>query len=105
MITKENFIKYINRIKELREIEDEINLAGEKLGLFISFADHEQLTMDILTDVFDDFADGWISYFVYELSFGDNWSEGKIRDENGEDIPLRNAGDLYDVLMDSVNED
>ena len=105
MITKENFIKYINRIKELREIEDEINLAGEKLGLFISFADHEQLTMDILTDAFDDFADGWISYFVYELSFGDNWSEGKIRDENGEDIPLRNADELYDLLMDSINED
>jgi hypothetical protein len=105
MITKETFTKYINRIQEFQEAEDKINLAGEILEFSISFAEHEQLIVNILEDVFDDRESNWISYFIYDLSFGNDWHEGCIREKDGTDISLRNAGELYDLLMSEFKED
>ena len=69
IISKENFVKYINKLKELSKIEDEINQAGRKLEFFsISYAEHESLILDILTDIFDDKLGDWISYYIYELN-------------------------------------
>jgi hypothetical protein len=100
MITKDNFIKYIDKIQKLREAEDSLNLAGKQLVEFhISFAEHEQLIVDILTDIFNDSAFDWISYFIYDLNFGKDWYEGCIRDKEGNDIPLKNISDLYDLLI------
>lgn len=99
MITKNNFIKYINKIKELREIEDNLNSAGTKLVEFhISFAEYEQLIVDILEDAFDDQKFNWVSYFIYELDFGSEWCQGCI-EMNGEDVFLSNASELYDLLV------
>ena len=103
MITKDNFIKYIDKIQKLREAEDSLNLAGKQLVEFhISFAEHEQLIVDILTDIFNDSAFDWISYFIYDLSFGNDWHEGCIREKDGTDVPMRNASELYDVLMSEL---
>lgn len=99
MITKDNFIKYIDKIKELREIEDNLNSIGEKLFNFhISFAEYEQLIVDVLEDAFDDQRFNFISYFIYELNFGSEWCQGCI-EINGEDVFLSNASDLYDLLV------
>lgn len=104
-ISKENFIKYIDKLKELRQIENDLNSAGRKLEDFcISFADHEQLIIDILTDVFDDEAPGWISYFIYDLSFGAVWYEGCVTEKDGVDIPLGNTGDLYNLLISEMGK-
>lgn len=107
-ISKENFIKYIDKLKELRQIEDDLNSAGRKLEDFcISFADHEQLIIDILTDAFDDDASGWISYFIYDLSFGAvwyDWYEGCATEKDGVDIPLGNVSDLYDLLISEMGK-
>lgn len=100
MINKENFIMYMDRIKNLRTIEENINEAGRKIDLFISFAEHEQLVVDILRDSFDD-QEEWISYFVYELDFGAKWHPMCIT-ANGIDVPMSNAGELYDVLERSL---
>ena len=56
--------------------------------------------LQLLQEVMSDGDDGhsWIEYFCFELDFGrENWRL-KARDEHGEDIPLNNAGELYDFL-------
>jgi len=101
MISKEKFIVYINKIKELRDIYDAINEAGSKLEMFTIYdTEYESLIVNILQDTFDD-KDDWIGYFIYELDFGDKWEEGCVIN-NGVDMSLRNAGELYDILVGEI---
>ena len=99
-ISKQNFIKYINKLQELRSIEDAINEAGKILEFSINFGSYEQLIIDILTDAFNDDSYGsWISYFLYDLNFGSDWHEGCVTEKDGTNIPLRDAGELYNLLV------
>ena len=106
MISKQNFIKYINQIKELRDIEDAINSAGKTLEFSINFGIYEQLVVDILEDAFDAYSSygSWISYYLYDLNFGIDWHEDCITDKDGNDIPLRDAGELWDLLVSEMKE-
>ena len=97
-ISKQNFIKYINKIKQLRSAEDTLNSAGELFDFSMSFGHHEQLIVDILEDTFDDEENGWINYWIYELDFGSKWSEGIVIMDD-EDISMRDAGELWDLLV------
>lgn len=103
MINKKEFIKYIDKLKELREVEDAINLAGGKLEQFsLCFTgQYETIVIEILEDIFVDKENGWISYFVYELDFGVKWKENCIT-MNGKNVYMRNAEELYNVLMDNI---
>jgi hypothetical protein len=79
MISKENFIKYMNELKELSDTYETINKAAEKIEMFsIWNIEGENLILDILEEVFND--------------------------KNDIDIPLRNAEELYDFLMEGLNE-
>lgn len=40
----------------------------------------------------------WISYFIWELDFGRKNDELKVYEKDGKEIPLSNAGELYDFL-------
>lgn len=102
LVTKENFISYINKLEKLNNEEIKLNENGILFNFNISFEWHEQLIIDILTDIFDDNSFNWISYFIYQLSFGRDWHEGCIT-INGTDIPLKDAGDLYDLLISEMN--
>lgn len=39
----------------------------------------------------------WISYWMWELNFGENWKPGTVT-ENGNDIPLKTIDDLWNLL-------
>ena len=54
----------------------------------------------LLKDIFNDsHQDSWIEYFIEELNFGAKNVELKVRDKNGNNIPLSNASELYDFLI------
>ena len=53
-----------------------------------------QHSVQFTCELFDDFG-----YFIYELEFGSKWHEGMVLDKNGNDIPLKDASDLYDLLL------
>ena len=103
MISKENFIKYINKIQSLKKIEESINSAGKELEFSISFSEHESLVLNILQEVFKDKENDWIGYFIYDLEFGKKWHKGSIT-VNGKDVPMRNAEELYKILKDNLYE-
>ena len=44
----------------------------------------------------------WIEYFVFELDFGRDYVKGLIQDKDGNEIMLRNAEDLYDLLITNM---
>lgn len=47
----------------------------------------------------------WISYYIYELNWGESWKEGMVTDKNGKDIPLKTTKDLYNLLLEEFNEE
>ncbi len=102
MISKEFFVKVINELRDLSCIYDDINDIGRKLSSFgIYCYEYEDLIVKILQEVFKDKKNDWLGYYIYELNFGKNWVEGKVTDREGNDIPLKTAENLYDILMDN----
>ena len=102
MISKEFFVKVINELRDLSYIYDEINDIGRKLSSFgIYCHEYEDLIFKILQEVFKDKKNDWLGYYIYDLNFGKNWEEGKVTDREGNDIPLKTAENLYDILMEN----
>jgi len=102
MISKQNFIKYINKLNNIKLIFDNINEAGKSLEFFsISYVECESLIISILEDAFDDKINGWLQYYACELDYGSKCYEGCIT-MNGKNIRMSNAGELYDVLIDNI---
>jgi|WetSurMetagenome_2_1015567.scaffolds.fasta_scaffold178578_2 hypothetical protein len=99
MITKENFVKYINELERLIDIETKISEASKGLSVFsIAFCEHKELIINLLTDCFDD-EYKWIEFFIYDLKFGKKYKDGIIIDKNNKNISMKNAGELYDYIV------
>ena len=105
MISKKEFVKIINRLKETNDFVEETNDRARKLqdaiesdffnamGLSIS---HESLVVRLLEDIFDD--KDIISWWIYELNYGKDYKDGCFTEENGIIIDVSTAGKLYDYL-------
>lgn len=105
MISKELFIKTVNELRDLKNIYDNINDAGRKLEFFqIYNCEYEDVIFSVLQEVFKDEANDWIGYYFYELDFGKKWCEGNVTDKEGNDIPLKTAENLYDILIENYKE-
>ena len=104
MISKEKFIGYINKIKDLRELEHSINEIGFGYNLFeLNTSVIETLLVDILTEAMSDKENGWIEYFLYELDGGVTYYDGVVKD-NGINVSLRSPEDLYELLIKNKNK-
>ena len=104
MISKDFFVKVINELRDLSDIYDDINDIGRKLSSFgIYCYEYEDLIFKILQEAFKDKKNDWLGYYIYDLNFGKNWEEGKVTDKEGNDIPLKTAEDLYNILIENLN--
>lgn len=105
MINKEQFIRHMNKLQTLSEEADAINklLKDNKLiELHISTGEYESIAIRILQDIFQDYDNSWLDYYIYELDFGKKWKVGCITDRDGADIPLSNASELYNTLIENM---
>ena len=101
-IDKLKFVRIINQIEKMDKKIDESSKIIRKLSdneWDVYFPTGEFLLNDFLNDIFDDNEVDDIGYFIYELEFGSKWHEGMVLDKNGNDIPLKDASDLYDLLL------
>lgn len=57
-----------------------------------------------LEALFDDQDSGWIGYWIYDLDFGAKYSEGTVKDKDGNNIPLETVEDLWNLLVDNYYE-
>ena len=107
-MTKETFVKAINDIKGYHEKINKIQTVLEETCYDSVFwpPSLESTLITVLKDSFND-EDGYggmIEYFIYELEYGEQWNVGTVTDENGNDIKLATAEDLYDYLVDGLKE-
>lgn len=106
MITKQEFIKIINSLKEVNDFVDETNSKAKKLNdaiisdfyntMSLSIS-HENTVVQLLENMFND--KDIISWWLYELDYGREFKKGYLKDEKGFDIDVSSAGKLYDYLI------
>ena len=99
---KEVFIKIIEGIKAQREYDRKMS---EKLSdIFIDFDGWYNTDVvitpieDALEEEFDDKGE-MISYFMYDLDFGENWTRDSCSEKDGTIIDISTSDKLYDYLM------
>lgn len=105
MISKEEFIDIIDKLREVNDFVDETNNKARKLNdaiisdLFNASSlsiSHENIVLKLLENMFND--KDIISWWLYELDYGRKYKKGYLKDENGLDIDVSTAGKLYDYL-------
>lgn len=106
-LTKQEFAKYIQYLKDNWDFENELSSVFIKHQGDITITDKPDCAsglLDILSRVMNDKSD-WISYYCYELDFGRNWEPGMITDSDGKDVPLGTVDDLWRLLNDNLKNE
>ena len=108
MITKQEFVDIIEKLKQVNDFVDETNKKARELNdaiisdffnassLSIS---HETIVVKLLENMFEDEEDT-INWWLYEYDYGRNFSLGDL-EVNGIAIDLSTAEKLYDYLLES----
>ena len=105
MITKERFIQIIKRLENYNKLQEQINslfdeCIDNKENDFCNAGSicigHESVVVYLLEKMFDT---DMISYFIYELDYGEKYKAGYVLDENMNEIDLSTAEKLYDYLI------
>ena len=105
MITFEQFSDCIEAIQDEMKREDKINdVLSNEFALERTMLYNPLLSeyIKLLRDIFKDEGD-YIGYYVYDLDFGRDYHEGDIQDENGQNIPLLTVEDLYNLLVENMD--
>lgn len=108
MITKEQFVYYIGEIKTLIEQADMLDNALKNFdscsdfGGFTNFRAVDAL-VSLLEDVMGEERSTEyptnISYFIYDLQFGSEWTTESFQSSDGTPIDISTAEKLYDYLI------
>lgn len=98
-MTKEEFVRYLSEIKDTVDYVSEINGVISKYNGegYLFPPDCSYLCTRLLGELLNDSA-GEIEYFCWELDFGRLWQPGTITDQNGNDVIMAKAEDLWDFL-------
>lgn len=102
----EEFEKYINRIKAINEFQDKLygvcsvfnqsNKMGEEAVIWMPTM--ATSVVELLEIAIGSNSD-WISYWIWELDYGEKYKDGWITDENGNNIKMKTVEDLYNFLI------
>jgi len=110
-MNKKLFIKTINAIKKQQNYDDKVAKLLSKAFPNSTSADFypeknylQKALVDILVSELEDKGE-WIEYFIWELEFGKENKRLKAYGVDGEEIPLKNASDLYDFLIGEKEKD
>ena len=101
MISKKDFIKAIGDVENVCRYHEGLNNYFRKNNVdgYIFQPDCTSTVLRLLHSIagIKD-KDEWIDYFCFELDFGKKWCEGMITNDDGTDIVLKTAEDLYNLL-------
>ena len=100
---KDLFIKTINFMKHLNEESEEFNNLLHKIDPEFGGGYIHSDTLNFLTDLLKELVGDTydqISYFLWELDFGEKYYDGCVVDTvNNTNIPLATAEDLYNLIQ------
>ncbi len=111
MITKEQFVKIINRLRDYNDLQDKIqelfedNIDNQEMDFMNAGSicvGHETIVVELLENLFNERRT--ISWWIYELNYGRNYKEGCIAEANGTPIDLSTPEKLYDYLIKEMEE-
>lgn len=96
-----DFTKHIERVQ--KAVTDSYSLSDLLKTDVIEFSDDlvDSIT-DLLVIHFNDKSE-WISYWMWELDFGVNYTDGSVTFDDVP-VPLKTIEDLYKVLIDNMKE-
>lgn len=109
IINKEKFVEIMNRLKNYNDLQEKIN------ELFKGYIDdrendfcnagsicigHESVVVSILEDMFET---DLISWWIYELDYGKEYSPGALLID-GKEIDVSTADKLYDVMIEDLKK-
>lgn len=100
VLTKEEFVSYIDFLKERNDRTKEAReILSAEFG--ISFLHpyylYEEKLVELLSKVMNDTFSN-IEFFIYDLNFGEKYTDGVIKDGCGKIIDISTAEKLYDYL-------
>lgn len=106
MISKETFIKTIERLEDLSNRMDVADRAMrglcEDFGSFY-ICDAFNITTDVLREIFNDKENDWLGYFIWERDWLHKFELGDI--EIGDYcVKIENWGDVYDFLISEMRD-
>lgn len=108
ILSKDEFVTIMNEWDEVKQYHDALNMVVHKY-CDNAYLDQPDCSVGLLHTLSKMFADSnesdgcvWIEYFVCELDFGRDYVKGLVKDKNGNEIMLRNAEDLYDLLIKNL---
>ena len=114
LISREEFVKCIDRLREATDLVDKIddimresrdNIENDFMNATSLQISHEQTVVNLLEKLtHDDEIYPDISYFIYELDYGRKYEPGMIKDKDGNELDFSNAGSLYDYLLKTYVE-
>ena len=110
LITKEQFIKYMEAIKNTIEKESKLSKAFEDIepqdGMYFLtlYTEERNALISLLEEVMcayrsDEYGSD-IQYFIYELDWGKNWNPDSLRRGDGTPIVMYDEATLYDFLVE-----
>lgn len=101
---KELFVSTMEKVEGLVRLQDEFNnllhRIDDQFGGGYIFNQSIDILEHLLKELVEDKYD-YISYFMWELDFGKDYTDGTITEADGTIIKLENASDLYDLIQSS----
>ncbi len=117
MISQEKFVDYMEQLKEIVHLEENLDKALKELSPDFGGFHNEKassLIINLLKDLMDDRQEvyaiegtwsqkDWsdIEYFIYDMNWGKDCRKYPIIEENGKKIYLKNEYELYDFICNS----
>lgn len=108
MITKQEFVNIINRLRSYNDLQDKIddlfkenidNKEADFMNAGSICIGHETIVVKLLENMFND--KGTISWWLYECNYGRDFSLGDL-EVNGVEIDLSTVEKLYDYLVQDI---
>lgn len=111
MITKQEFVNIINRLRSYNDLQDKIddlfkenidNKEADFMNAGSICIGHETIVVKLLENMFND--KGTISWWLYECNYGRDFSLGDL-EVNGVEIDLSTVEKLYDYLVQALESE
>ena len=101
-MTKELFIHTIETMRALNKEQEDFDAILKRIDNEFGGGYLHNKTISLLADILKEVTNDkydYISYYLWEIDFGNEYYDGCITEEDGTVIPLKTAEDLYNLIM------
>lgn len=111
MLTKQEFVDIINRLRDYNDLQKQIqklfenNIDNQEMDFMNAGSiciGHETIVVKLLRELFNLQDDDTLSWWIYEMDYGRAFLIGDITEADGTEIDLTTPEKLYDYLI-SIN--